>query len=335
MKLVRLLRTMNLNINKYIAVNADGDGFIFRGIDDLINEINNHSGASNLNATKIDGKTIEDFINSLKSDFKVHEHANKDVLDTITQQKIDDWNSKQDTIGYTLENIANKGVADGYVSLDSDGKIPLTELPTIAKETIVVADTAAKDAITSDNAYPGLQCLVLDDDVGKPDEQSVLYMCIKVEGANIIWAAIAKLDQSNITIEWSNINGKPSSNVSDIDDAVSKRHSHPNITTLDKLNTKDDKLTYDGKFVAFSDQSIGELKSFVIRSDSNNKTQFTLTDPSTQFDKDKDHIIAIYYSGLRVPNASYIFTKSSGVLELKDDISLDQGELLEVEFEKF
>ena len=53
MKLVKLLRTMNLNINKYIAINETGDGFVFKGIEDLITDVNNSGGAANLNATKI------------------------------------------------------------------------------------------------------------------------------------------------------------------------------------------------------------------------------------------------------------------------------------------
>lgn len=335
MKLVRLLRGMNLNVNKYIAVNKDGTGFIFRGLDDLIAEINTHSGANNLNATKIDGKTIDEFIESLKTEFKAHEHANKDVLDTITQEKLDSWNAKQDTIGFTPEDASKNGVADGYVSLDSTGKIPLTQLPAIAKETMVVPDTAAKSAITADKAYPGLQCLVLDDDAAKPDEQSVLYICVKVEGAAITWAPIAKLNQSNVTIEWSNIQNKPNSSVSDIDDAVAKKHEHDNIATLNKFATDHDKLTYDGKAVSFSDEPIGVLKSFVLTSDTNGKIQFALNDPSTQFNRLSDRILAVYYNGLRIPDTSYEFNKDGGVLTLKDNISLDQGELLEIEFEKF
>lgn len=335
MKLVKLLRTMNLNVNKYIAVNEDGTGFIFKGLDDLIAQINTHSGANNLNATKIDGKTVDEFIESLKTDFKSHEHANKDVLDTITQEKLDSWNAKQDAIGFTPEDASKKGVADGYASLDGTGKIPLTQLPAITKETMVVPDTAAKDAITADKAYPGLQCLVLDDDAAKPNEQSVLYICVKVEGAAITWAPIAKLDQSNVTIEWDNIQNKPNSSVGDIDDAVAKKHEHSNIATLNKFATDQDKLTYDGKAVSFSDEPIGVLKSFVLRSDTNGKIQFALNDPSTQFNKDSDRILAVYYSGLRIPDASYEFSKDNGLLTLKDNISLDQGELLEIEFEKF
>lgn len=336
MKLVKLLRTMNLNINKYIAINEAGDGFVFKGVEDLITDVNNSGGAANLNATKIDGKTIEEFINDLKSDFKVHEHANKDVLDTITNEKVQSWDSKQDAIGYVPEDLAKKGVAEGYASLDNTGKIPLEQLPAITKETLVVEDSNAKNALTVDQVYPGLQCLVLDDDSAKPDEQSVLYICVKITGTEITWAAIAKLDPDNVTISWDNIIGRPSSSVQDIDDAVAKKHKHDNINTLNKIGVdSEDRLTYNGTVVAFSDNPIGVLRSCVITASSDNQTVFMLTDPSYNFDKDKDNIIAVYYSGLRVPDSNYDFSKDSGNLTLKNNISLDNGELLEVEFEKF
>ncbi len=47
----------------------------------------------------------------------------------VTDAEKDTWNNKQDSLGYTPENIANKGVVNGYASLDSNGKIPLSQIP--------------------------------------------------------------------------------------------------------------------------------------------------------------------------------------------------------------
>jgi parallel beta-helix repeat protein len=41
------------------------------------------------------------------------------------------WSGKQDDLGFTPEDSANKGKANGYASLDSTGKIPSTQLPEI------------------------------------------------------------------------------------------------------------------------------------------------------------------------------------------------------------
>ena len=36
-------------------------------------------------------------------------------------------------------------------------------------------------------------------------------------------------------LQWANIQGRPTSTAAEIDDAVSKRHSHANMVTLDKV----------------------------------------------------------------------------------------------------
>lgn len=58
--------------------------------------------------------------------------------------------SKQDNLGYTAENISNKGSVNGYASLDGSGKIPASQLPALAiVDTAVVATQAAMLALTA------------------------------------------------------------------------------------------------------------------------------------------------------------------------------------------
>lgn len=47
----------------------------------------------------------------------------------VTDGEKSTWNGKQDALGYTPENIATKGVANGYCGLDSGAKVPLNNLP--------------------------------------------------------------------------------------------------------------------------------------------------------------------------------------------------------------
>ena len=56
------------------------------------------------------------------SDFDI-----KDLTDSTDLRTI--WSGKQDALGFTPENIANKGQNNGYASLDSGGKIPVGQLP--------------------------------------------------------------------------------------------------------------------------------------------------------------------------------------------------------------
>ena len=40
---------------------------------------------------------------------------------------------KQNSLGFTPENIANKGAVNGYASLDSSGQVPLNQLEQITR----------------------------------------------------------------------------------------------------------------------------------------------------------------------------------------------------------
>jgi hypothetical protein len=50
-----------------------------------------------------------------------------------------DLTSKQSALGFTPENVANKGVANGYASIDSTGHIPLTQIPAAIQAAIYFA----------------------------------------------------------------------------------------------------------------------------------------------------------------------------------------------------
>ncbi len=50
---------------------------------------------------------------------------------------------KQDALGYTAENTANKGVAGGYAGLDGTGKVPAAQLPSYVDDVIEGANLAA------------------------------------------------------------------------------------------------------------------------------------------------------------------------------------------------
>ena len=61
------------------------------------------------------------------------------------------------------------------------------------------------------------------------------------------WIKISEAESMDVTVNWADINGRPSSSVADIDDAVSKRHTHANKTQLDNIGENaDGLLTYNG-----------------------------------------------------------------------------------------
>lgn len=50
---------------------------------------------------------------------------------------------KQSSLGFTPENAANKGAANGYASLDSGGKVPASQLPAFVDDVLEYANLAA------------------------------------------------------------------------------------------------------------------------------------------------------------------------------------------------
>lgn len=55
----------------------------------------------------------------------------------------DALDGKQTSLGFTAENIANKGVAGGYAELDVGGKVPAAQLPSYVDDVVPVANFAA------------------------------------------------------------------------------------------------------------------------------------------------------------------------------------------------
>ena len=90
----------------------------------------------------------------------VHGHDADEIIEDIDHRFASDaekavWNGKQDALGFTPEDSANKSVANGYASLDAGGKVPVAELPatggdvsgpasSIIDEVAVYADATGK-----------------------------------------------------------------------------------------------------------------------------------------------------------------------------------------------
>jgi hypothetical protein len=88
----------------------------------------NKTEGSNINGNiKIDG--IETTVYTHPSTHPASIIVEDSTHRFVTDAEKDTWNNKQDSLGYTPENIANKGVVNGYASLDSNGKIPLSQIP--------------------------------------------------------------------------------------------------------------------------------------------------------------------------------------------------------------
>lgn len=133
-----------------------------------------------------------------------------------------------------ITTIANQLIADAMAAA---GKNPIE----------IVADIAARDALTA-TATTNLMILVTDAS-SDPTVGAGAALYVWNEAQSTV-TKIAEYENLDVTLNWADIQGRPTSSVSTIDDAVAKRHSHSNLSTLDKLGESAGALTYDGNAVS-------------------------------------------------------------------------------------
>lgn len=110
----------------------------------------------------------------------------------------------------------------------------------------IVADLDARDALT--DVISGTLCWVEDATADSTVDSGAAAYLAQVNGNTVTWVKVAEAESLDVVLQWANIQGKPTSAVADIDDAVSKRHTHDNKTVLDGI-TEDEttgNLVYNG-----------------------------------------------------------------------------------------
>lgn len=337
-KLYKLFKTLpEDNKQRFLKVTADGNDFEAIDLDALLLAIKNDPALyANLSAKKINGKTIDRYIEEdIKPHINHHEHTNLDTLNLITDEKVQEWDAKMDPIGYTPEDSSKRGQADGYASLDDQGKIPLAQMPDIKRENAVVNTLAERDQLTG--VYPGLQCVVVDEDQVAAGEQCAVYLCTELQGGTTpVWKLVCKVDPNVISgITWANIQNKPNSTPQEIDTAVGKAHEHANLVVLNKFtfDTGEDKLKFDNKDVCFGNNvNISIIDSIKVVSDEDTKTHFVINDP--KFVANKDKLLNIYYAGIRITPDFYTFVPDTSTLQFKNGLSINNNESFFIEFDR-
>ena len=105
----------------------------------------------------------------------------------------------------------------------------------------IVANIAARDALApTTTLYVYVQDATGDATVASGGA-TYLY---NVAGA--AWVKTSEAESMDVSLNWAALVGRPSSAVADIDDAVTKRHTHANKTELDKIGEAGGELTYNG-----------------------------------------------------------------------------------------
>lgn len=103
------------------------------------------------------------------------------------------------------------------------------------------ADIAARDAMTlTKSSFVYVADATAD---GTVSAGAAMYLFNYVNGT---WHKVTEYESLDLVLNWDSVTGKPNSSVADIDDAVTKRHSHANMAVLDLLTAPDGKLLYNG-----------------------------------------------------------------------------------------
>lgn len=180
-------------------------------------------------ATKTEASVTNGNIKINGSEITVYTHPASHAASIITQDSThrfvsdtekSNWNGKQEALGFTPENSANKGVANGYASLDATGKVPTSQIPSSYKECLVKATIAERDAVS--DKFQGMHVWVTD----ASSDPTVASGAAEYIWNGEAWIKISEAESLDVTVSWANIANKPSSTVADIDSAVALKHTH-------------------------------------------------------------------------------------------------------------
>ena len=114
-----------------------------------------------------------------------------------------------------------------------------------SSQVIIVPDILARDTL-ADTAETNLMVLVVDaTGDATVGSGSALYA---LDFAATTWYKLAEYESMDVVLDWDDLVNGPTSSAAQIDDAVSKAHSHANKAVLDKLTeSAGGDLLYDGE----------------------------------------------------------------------------------------
>lgn len=160
--------------------------------------------------------------------------ASYSKADTYTQTQIN-------TALNAKENTVNKGLANGYASLDGNAQVPLAQLPANAKSSKVVADIATRDVIATADRFEGLRVHVLDATADTTVTSGGAGYILKSGLANTDWEKT--YESESLDIDLSVYLNKTTDTLDDVNPGTTNKHFTSTLET--KLNGIEDNATAD------------------------------------------------------------------------------------------
>lgn len=109
----------------------------------------------------------------------------------------------------------------------------------------VVADITARDALN-----PTRNILALALDAAEDTTVTAGAALYVFDDATDVWHKVSEFESLDVVLQWDAIQGRPSSTVAQIDDAVSKAHTHANKAQLDKIGEDaEGNFQYNGAYI--------------------------------------------------------------------------------------
>lgn len=106
----------------------------------------------------------------------------------------------------------------------------------------VVANIAARDALTPTRNVQVLVLDATDDNTVASGSATYIY-----DTGTTAWYKISEHESMDVILQWNSIQGRPTSTVAAIDDAVSKVHVHANKPVIDALSDVAGHLYYNSQ----------------------------------------------------------------------------------------
>ena len=144
---------------------------------------------------------------------------------------------------------------NGVAGLDSNGLIPVANVPNSAKEVRVLNNIAERDGIPSDQKFEGLSVLIKDASADDTVTAGAAYYVWD----GTAWVKTGETESMDVVLDWTGIEGRPTSTPQDIDAAVGKAHQHTNQAILNKItgDENQEKMLFNGKEIALKEDITG------------------------------------------------------------------------------
>lgn len=106
---------------------------------------------------------------------------------------------------------------------------------------VIVEDIAERDALS-----PAVNTLVLVIDAAGDPTVGVGAALYAYNVSTQEYIKVAEYESMDVTVQWTSIQGRPTSTPSEIDQAVADSHTHANLATLDKISEESGIPKWDG-----------------------------------------------------------------------------------------